>query len=222
MFYYWGQLDDPVATRLGLPLHIGLIFFTIYALSRKPWGDALGPVCIVCSAAFIWFFSVPNVAQSKYMRVGYDARQIDWAKRILEDRKGPLLVLYDYHLAALVDGISAVPIRHGIERKPELNFHAINKTFSEILLIQREPTSDNSDEAAGSGLEQDELKEHFDLEPLYSYDLGPGYEAVIHRINRIRLSEKEQRVYQEHLAEFRDASADPKADLTAYFSKWLP
>ncbi|MCZ6674640.1 MAG: glycosyltransferase family 39 protein, partial [Verrucomicrobia bacterium] len=34
MFYYWGQLNDPAASRLGLPLHLALIFFIVFVLSR--------------------------------------------------------------------------------------------------------------------------------------------------------------------------------------------
>jgi hypothetical protein len=222
MFYYWGQLDDPVATRLGLPFHLALIVFSTYVLSRTPWKDLVGPAGIIGSLAFLWFFTLPNVAQSRYLRGGYDARQIKWANSIIENRSGPLLVLYDYHLAGLVEGISAAPIGHGIERKPELNFHLTNKTFSEILIVQRESRIEGLASEVIHSQQQNELAKHFELEPLYSYELGPGFIAAIHRINKIHLSEQETKVYQEHLVEFANAAADPKEDLTAYFSKWLP
>lgn len=222
MFYYWGQLDDPVATRLGLPLHLLAVFFVVFVLSRKPWDGAAGKPTLAACLVFAWCITLPNLALSKYMRGAYDARQIRWANELLTKRPGPLLVLYDFHLAALANGISAVPIGYGIERLPELNFHFENETFSEVLIVRR--IMDPGIEVPQSeALQQDSsLGQYFDWERLGSFRLGPGVTAVLDRVQAIHLDKNQEALYQEHLSEFAAARMDPKKDLTAYFSKWLP
>lgn len=222
MFYYWGQLDDPVATRLGLPLQLGAVVFVTYVLSRKPWETALARPALTACLVFAWWFTLPNLTHSKYMRGAYDARQIRWANERLEERSGPLLVLYDFHLAGLVNGISAVPIGHGIERLPELNFHFVNKTFSEVLIVRR-VTDPGVEIPRSEAFQQDEnLRQYFEWDRLASYRLGPGVTAVLDRVKSIQLNDSQRAAYQEHLSEFEAARADPKSDLTAYYSKWLP
>ena len=222
MFYYWGQLDDPVATRLGLPVHLVLIVFVVYVLSRKPWDQAIRPFGIVACLAFGWFFTVPNLVQAKYTRGAYDARQIRWANRFLNDQPGPLFVLYDYHLSALVEGIAAAPVGYGIERLPELNFHFVNQTFSDVLLVQRQAKPGMTVPDSIQFQQEDYLKEYFDLELLATYDLGPGFSVRIHRISAVHLNEDHKAVYEDHLSSLAQAEQDPASDRTAFFSKWLP
>ena len=221
MFYYWGQLSDHAATRLGLPLHLAAIFFIVFVFSRSPWTGFSYPWAHIAACAAIWFFALPNVAQSRYMRLAYEARQVEWLGEKLKAHKGPVLVVSGYHMKALIEGVSGVPIRHAIARKPELAFHMNQKTFSEVLLVHRDSAS-----AKVSGKQDpfslDELSKHFDLEPVYSYALGPGEIALISRINGIRMNEEETVRYEENHREITAAVSEQKGDLTAYFSKWLP
>lgn len=222
MFYYWGQLNDPVASRLGLPAHLALIFLIVYVFSRQPWAAILFPMSTAAVLACTWFFAIPNLAQASFMRLAYEARQIDWMNEKLEAHRGNILVITDYHIMGLVDGFSAVPIGHIIERKPELEFHVRNETFSDILLVHRE--SESETKVLGNqklyGLE--ELETHFELEPVYSYSLDSRDTAMISRVKSIRLSRGEQITYQEHLDEIAEARAASEVDLTTFFSKWLP
>ena len=222
MFYYWGQLDDPVATRLGLPLHLAAIVFIVFVLSRKPWDQSLGNLCLVVSFVFAWFFAVPNISQANFIRGVYDARQIRWVKEFIEDRPGPLLVLYNHNLATLVDGIASVPVDHGIDRLPELNLHFVNKSFSEVLLVQQHGKPDTNDAKSSTLPDQEDLEAHFDLEVLANHDLGPGFYARIYRVTGIRMNEAEQATYQEYLTSFAEAEQESANERIAYFSKWLP
>jgi hypothetical protein len=222
MFYYWGQLNDPVASRLGLPLHLALVFFVVYVFSREPWCGWLGYVALGCTLTCIWFFALPNIAQSSYIRLAYEARQIDWMNEMLESHSGNVLVITDYHIMELSNRISAVPILLTISRKPELEFHLKNKTFSEVLLIHRDSSSDTTILGNQELLQLSELESHFNLEPLYSRKLGPNDVALISRVTGLKMSESENKVYSEHISEVVEAAAGIDYDPTIYFSKWLP
>ena len=222
MFYYWGQLSDPVASRLGLPLHLVLVFFAVYVFSRQPWGDWLGSVALVCTLTCIWFFALPNISQSSYMRLAYEARQIDWMNEMLENHSGNVLVITDYHIMGLSNRVSAVPILLTISRKPELEFHIKNQTFSEILLVHRNSSSDTTILGNQELLQLSELEKHFNLEQLYSRKLGPNDVALISRVSGLKMSESENKVYREHVSEVVEGAAGIDYDPTIYFSKWLP
>lgn len=222
MFYYWGQLDDPVATRLGLPLHLVLVVFIVYVLSRKPWDHVTASWSIAICVVFGWCFTVPNLVQAKYTRGAYDARQIRWANEYLNDQAGPLLVLYDSHISALADGISAVPVGHGIERLPELNFHFVNKTFSEVLIVQRQAKPGVAVPDSIAPQQQSALEEYFEMELLKSFDLGPRFSAHIHQVNGIRLTESQRETYHQYLTTLSQDEQNSSSERTAYFSKWLP
>ena len=222
MFYYWGQLDDPVATRLGLPLHLAAIVFIVYVLSRKPWDHQLAAISLVCSVVFAWFFTVPNLAQANYIRGVYDARQIRWVKEFIEERPGPLLLLYNHNLSTIVDGIAGVPVDHGIKRLPELNLHFVNKTFSEVLLVQQHAKPGEDESESSALLDQIDLEKHFKLEVLANYDLGPGFYARIYKVTGIRMNQEQQAIYQDYLASLAEAEQESRGERIASFSKWLP
>ena len=222
LFYYWGQLDDPVATRLGLPFLLVLVIFAVYVLSRNPWKQVAGLLAIVACLVFSWFYTIPNIVQAHYTQGIYDARQIRWANEFLERRKGPLLVMHNFHLSTLVEGISSFPIDHGLNRLPELKFHFENNTFSEVLLIQREPTPGSIHPEKLAPQQQDTLSKHFELRTLISQPLGPGVKVVIHKVEGIKLNEDEAKVYQEHLNALASAEEGSGVDRTTYFSRWLP
>ena len=222
MFYYWGQLSDPVASRLGLPLHLLAVFFIVYVFSRQPWGELLHPLGVVCSLAFVWVFAIPNIAQASYMRRAYEARQIAWMNERLSAHRETTLLITDYHLMGLANQVSAVPIGHILERKPELAFHMQQQTFSEILLVHRDAKAETKILGDQVLYSSEELKQHFEFEPLYSHRLDREDTALISRVSSIRLSKDEQLAYIERLDEFAKASLDPEADLTTFFSKWLP
>ena len=222
MFYYWGQINDPVATRLSMPLHLALLFFCVFVLSRIPWSAVTFRLSFLAGLACLWFFAIPNVVQSRYMRLAYDAREINWVRDVLVEREGPLLVIFNHHIAAIIEEISAVPVGYSTTRKPELAFHMNNHTFSEVLVVNRESDSVAADNKIFESVQIKQLEEHFEMEPLTAYSLGPGDVTHIHRIKRVLLNEEEQATYNAHLEEYEAATKIPGADLTVYFSKWLP
>ncbi len=222
MFYYWGQISDPVAARLALPLHFVAVFFVVYALSREPWSDWAAKCSIFATVGCIWFLAIPNIAQARYMRLAYEARQIDWMNDRLAEHPGPILVISDYNLMGLAGQVSTVPIIHTLEKKPELMFHMRNKTFSEILLVHRDSAPDTTILGYQKLLRLEELETHFELERLDSFRLGPEDTALISRVNGLKMSEDEETIYRSYVDEVKEASKSNSYDMSVYFSKWLP
>lgn len=222
LFYYWGQIGDPVAARLALPLHFVAVFFVVYILSREPWSEWASKVCLVSTVACIWFFAVPNIAQAKYMRLAYEARQIDWMNDRISELNGSVLIISDYNLMGLSRQIPTVPILHTVDKKPELMFHIQNKTFSEILLVHRDSAPDTTILGFQKLLQLEELESHFDLERLYSYRLGPQDTALISRVTGLKMSGEESATYEAYVTEVREAAGTEDYDPSIYFSKWLP
>lgn len=222
MFYYWGQINDPVATRLSLPLHLALLFCVIWISSRELWNQVVFklmlPVGIVC----FWFLTIPNVAQSLYLRFAYEAREVDWMRSVIDDQEGPLLVVSNQHLAAIVEGVSAIPVGYATTRKTELAFHMASQTFSQVLVFNRELSSISAEERSFSKVQIDQLKEHFEIERVADYRLGPDAVAYAHRVVSVLLNDEELKVYEARMEELEVASNQPGEDLTKYFSKWLP
>lgn len=222
LFYYWGQIGDPVAARLALPLHFVSVFFVLYILSRKPWSEWAAKVGLVSTAACIWLLALPNIAQAKYMRLAYEARQIDWMNDKISELAGSVLIISDYNLMGLSRQISTVPILHTVDKKPELMFHIQNKTFSEILLVHRDSLPDTTILGHQKLLQLEELESHFELERLDSYRLGPADTALISRVKGLKLSEEEAAVYEAYVEEIKEAAGTEDYDSSIYFSKWLP
>src|SRR6185436_7188334 len=60
MFYYWAALNDPLAARFALPMHLLLVLAVVLAAA---WGDRKGPVSLVALglvAVFILGVSSPK------------------------------------------------------------------------------------------------------------------------------------------------------------------
>lgn len=222
LFYYWGQIGDPVAARLALPLHFVSVFFVLYILSREPWSEWASKVSLVSTAACIWLLALPNIAQAKYMRLAYEARQIDWMSDKISELAGSVLIISDYNLMGLSRQISTVPILHTVDKKPELMFHIQNKTFSEILLVHRDSLPDTTILGHQKLLQLEALESHFDLERLDSYRLGPADTALISRVKGLKLSEEEAAAYEAYVEEIKEAAGTEDYDPSIYFSKWLP
>ncbi len=92
MFYYWAALNDPMAARFALPLHL-LLVLTIVAVAA--WGDRKWPVSVVLLgvvAVFILGGSSPKQAYHYYSHLGND--EIAWEQRVIEARPpGSRLIL---------------------------------------------------------------------------------------------------------------------------------
>lgn len=141
MCYYWGELDDPLVTRLALPLHL---LFTLLAVAG--WREVIsgqfsrgwrGPACLVGTVALA--LTVPTVALARYS-AGYPLRRsIEWEQRVVAAQAtAPDLILSNRSpVVWLADGRPALSIDRARLRETELRWHLQHHTFNFVLVIQR-------------------------------------------------------------------------------------
>jgi len=179
MFYYWAALNDPMAARFALPLHLLLALAIVAAAA---WGDRKWPVSVVALAVvavFILGVSSPKQSYHYYSHLGND--EIAWEQRVVAARpsvsrlivtnKSPLPWLIEQTPAILLDRAKVVADRLAEQmHMPE---------FSEILVTQgARPTSLEGDYE----IPPDEvLPAWFHLEPVAERRFG----TKLARISRV-------------------------------------
>jgi hypothetical protein len=146
MFYYWAALNDPMAARFALPLHLLLVLAIVAAAA---WADRRWPVSLLALGAvavFILGMSSPKQSYHYYSHLGND--EIAWEQRVVAARphvsrliltnKSPLPWLIDKTPAILLDRAKMVADRLAEQlRMPDI---------SEILVTQgARPTSLDGD-----------------------------------------------------------------------------
>lgn len=142
MFYYWAALNDPMASRFALPLHLLLVLAIVAAAA---WGDRMWPVSVIALgvvAVFILGVSSPKQSYHYYSHLGND--EIAWEQRVVAARpSGSRLILTNKSpLPWLIDRTPAILLDRAKVVADRLAEHLHLPDFSEILVTQgARPTS---------------------------------------------------------------------------------
>jgi len=186
MFYYWGQLDDPIVARLCLPFCALLALALGWVAESAPpaWRGRVAAV-ILTGALAAYLISGVRV-NATHWRLNLLAREIAWETAEVEQR-GParrLVVTNKSAIYWLTKEIPALPIARARWRAKEIRFHLDHHTFDEVLVLQSlRPVGAEG----GFQLEpEDRLPPDFDLEPLVERQWG-SHLARISRVRQIRL-----------------------------------
>ena len=136
MFYYWAALNDPMAARFALPLHLMLVLAIVAAAA---WGDRKWPVSVVALglvALFILGVSSPKQSYHYYSHLGND--EIAWEQRVVAARPpGPRLILTNKSpLPWLIDRTPAILLERARRVADRLAEQLQMPDFSEILVTQ--------------------------------------------------------------------------------------
>jgi len=136
MFYYWAALNDPMAARFALPLHLLLVLAIVAAAA---WGDRQRPVSVVALGlvgAFILGSSAPRQSFHFYSHLGND--EIAWEARVLAARPpGTRLVLTNKStLPWLINRTPAIMLERARMVADRLAEQLRLPEFSEILVMQ--------------------------------------------------------------------------------------
>jgi hypothetical protein len=180
MFYYWGQLDDPIVARLALPL-AALMAIAIgcvvgeFARARTSlaWVAAGGAV-----AAYLWSGVVAN---EQHNRRNTLADELAWECRFIEALPpGERLVITNKSsLPYMLRRIAAINFERARQRLDALQSQLYGDTFREILVTQDlRPTSAEGDLRIPR---DDELPDWFVLETVAERRFG----AHVDRISRL-------------------------------------
>ena len=179
MFYYWAALNDPMASRFALPLHLLLALAIVAAAA---WGDRKWPVSAVALGAvavFILGVSAPKQSYHFYSHVGND--EIAWEERVVAARPpGTRLIITNKStLPWLINRIPAILLDRSRVVADRLAEHLHLPDFTEILVTQgARPTSVEGDYQI---LPDEILPAWFHLEPVAEKRFG----TKLARISRL-------------------------------------
>jgi hypothetical protein len=136
--YHWGQLDDYMASRLGLPLLLFFALATAFAVGRWIkrawlWVPVLGGAAI-----WAWFAGISITATGNTDRTFISHQEVQWQEEILRDRPGErIFFALPSPLPAVLARRPAIAVDVLAERAEEMAFHLREKTYREVLVFQR-------------------------------------------------------------------------------------
>lgn len=203
MFYYWGQLDDAIVSRLSLPFSALLVISIAWAAMqfRRSWQR---PVALVAlSGALLSYLSSGLIGNAMHWTLNQQAREIAWEVEQVKARPPAtrLILTNKSALIWLTNRISALQIVRARARGEQIKYHLDHHTFQEVLVMQTyRPVGTHG----GFQLEPlDRLPDNFILEPLIERRVGT-HAARISRLVRIDPVEEIEMV---------PAEADPEEPL---------
>jgi len=146
MCYYWAELDDPIVTRLSLPLHLLLAILAVsawreVAATHAPARGWRWPALAVGAATVV--FTVPAAALARYSETNLMRKNIEWQQRVVAAQlPAPGLVISNRSpLVWLSAGIPAISADRARIRGDELRWHLQRHSFASVLVMQRLVTS---------------------------------------------------------------------------------
>lgn len=161
--YFWGQYDDPIISRLSLPLHL-LMALAICVVGAQFIRSELGwkILSLVVMAAFL-FQGLPVMAKHAYEQDYQPGVQMSLRRAFLERQpERNFLFIDNDSVFWITHRIPATPASQAQLRKEGLAYHLRNHSFSAMYVFQSVLVDDQTGER--SIVPADELGADFDLE----------------------------------------------------------
>jgi hypothetical protein len=184
-FYYWGQLDDPIVSRLSLPFAVLLVLCLALAVQR--WTKPGRPVAaVVILGAVLAAFTTGLVANASHTGLNVLGQELAWEARVVAARPpgDRLIVTNKSVLPWYADLVASIQVERARVHAEEVRYLLDQHTFSEVLVLQAwRPVGPEG----GFQLEpHDRLPDAYVLEPVAERRFG-GHLARISRVVRIDL-----------------------------------
>lgn len=140
--YYWGELDDPIVSRLSLPAYLVLILAVVsgWRLVAVRLASAPGwrPIQAAALLALV-VFTVPNVAADLTTGPNLVRRNYEWESRVVNAHwpKPGLLIANRSTMCWLAEGLPAITIERARAREALVAWHLDRHSFGTVLVLQR-------------------------------------------------------------------------------------
>lgn len=181
MFYYWGNLDDPIVSRLSLPFCALLALCMAWACGqvRPAWREAAPRWAI--GGALLAYLTAGLQANASYWAMNLQATEIAWEVDTVRalPPKSRLVITNKSALVWLIDQTASIQIVRARSRGEAIRFHMEHHTFKEVLVFQKYRPS--SAEGAYQLEAEDRLPDNYVLEPMQERRFGTS----ITRISRL-------------------------------------
>lgn len=187
MFYYWGELDDPIVSRLSLPFCALLALALAWAVGELPERWRRYGVGIGVGGALVAYLTTGLHANATHWQLNVLMREIAWEAETI-DALPParrLIITNKSSLFWVTREMPAVQIPRARWRADQVKFHLDHHTFDEVVVCQglRAVGPDG-----GFQIDPiDRLPETFVLEPIVERRWG-GRIARLSRVVEIRLA----------------------------------
>jgi hypothetical protein len=182
MFYFWGQLDDPIVARLTLPFNVMLGLAIAWAVQRcapRPFGPGLASV--LTGGALLVHVGFALTASARHTHINQLASELAWEGRVVEAMppKDRFIITNKSGLAWLMRRIPVVTVDRARFMSDRVKFHLDHGTFQEVLVTQLlRPTGAEGHFVVDP---KDLLPDDYVLEPVVERHIG----ARIARISRV-------------------------------------
>ncbi|MBL9214683.1 MAG: glycosyltransferase family 39 protein [Opitutaceae bacterium] len=168
MCYFWGKFDDPVITRLSLPIHLLFVLALWLVVPSFPASAKVWRGLLIAAGVQIVALSIPSMASHAYTLNYVHGREVAWRREFIAQHPArDYLVVDSSSIFWITHRVSSTPPLQARLRKEALAFHWRNRSFSAIYVYQRFDV----DPASGQ------------LKLLADFDPGPDYvlETVVER-----------------------------------------
>jgi hypothetical protein len=168
MFYHWGHINDPAATRLILPALLLLTMFCAIVLgifkSQLPLQFAVVAVCMF----YFMLVTRPALARTDFLDYTIRNAQADYlVGEALTKEDRDILIISDRNLSSNLGEDSSISIGVALTRLPQIELHQRMRTFDEIQIVYLLPTKSANLEAGeivNIATTRDLIEEAFELE----------------------------------------------------------
>ena len=172
MLYFWGQLDDPIVSRLALPAYAMLALVLAWAVGRL--GDEFRPrVCVwLVIGALLSYLALGLRVTAHYRDINQLASEISWEQHWVDARDdvSRLFITNKTGLSWLVRKEPVISVDMVRDRADRVRFHMEVGTFREVLVSQYyRPVGPEGGFILDS---RDALPPEFVLEPLIERQFG--------------------------------------------------
>lgn len=184
IFYYWGELDDPIVSRLSLPAHLWLALAAIggWRVLQERWPRQTSWRWLTGGAGLaLVAHTVPVVAADRVTTPNLIRRNYEYEEKIISaywPRPG-LLIGNRSTLCWLAQGWPAISLDRARGRERELRWHLDRHSFGTVLVMQRVLTLGGTGGWAVDAT--DTVPEHWQLEEVTVKRIG----LTLTRISRL-------------------------------------
>jgi hypothetical protein len=189
--YFWGQLDDFMATRLALPLLLlfalaGAFVFGRWFKEPLPWRMAGG-----AAISWFWLWGVPFASRALGTNAFLTYQQLRWERGIIEQTPDSVFFASESALTAMIDRRPGMAITMLAERAPETAFHLRAGTYRDVYVFQR--LQYDPDSGAMVPVEECRLGPEFVLETIEEVAFKPLYHGRVSRVAAVDSTRAEPR-----------------------------
>lgn len=177
MFYYWGQLDDPIVARLSLPTCVLMAIALAYAVDR--FGRLRLQISWLAAGAAVFAYLWGGlVANAQHTGLNTLDKELLWERRFVATQPpGERLIITNKSaLPWMLCHTPAIAVEQARHRGAAIQFHIDAHTFREVLVFQKyRPTDAQGDFQLDPA---DRLPDSFVLEPIVERRFGTRLDRV--------------------------------------------